>query len=515
MKPRLFICSSKEGIDIANACHQNLGRDAEVTIWSQGIFELSPDVVDSLIRIVDACDFAMFVLSADDLVISRGDENQAARDNVIFELGVFVGHLGKERCFLLLPQGNPDLRLPTDIIGMTPVKYETDRTDGNLQAATGSACTSMRLVMKKIGVCHIEQDDPDSGRKLAVTRDANIIMQPDKAIPGKRTGTEAVITEPGYWVRSFFEKDYSQTVKLLETEIESVKTNADDMAELSFLESYNALSKYRNDPSIGWQVFRELISKYPKQVHPYTLFSQEQFSNNLPKKSLDTLEKGIFEVEVENRYILINAKAERLIQIGLDEDAISVLHEGILKYPNKGIFCVTLSNYYIDSEEYALARSCLEGGLSKIPDDSSLLSLYAKLLYKNIDIKLSLIPYNRLVTLFPENYEFLTLRANVYLDLELHGLAMRDYKKANELAKEKEAWILANIGNLYKNRGFYIDSIEYFKLALEIDPESQYTHERLATSIKYRDEQVEKLSQIIKEARRDISHPQAAEDNKS
>ncbi len=50
MKNRLFIGSSKESLDIAYATQQNLSNDAEITVWTQGVFELSASTLDSLIK---------------------------------------------------------------------------------------------------------------------------------------------------------------------------------------------------------------------------------------------------------------------------------------------------------------------------------------------------------------------------------------------------------------------------------------------------------------------------------
>ena len=46
-------------------------------------------------------DFAAFIISPDDTVISRDAENLAPRDNVIFELGLFMGVLNRQRVFLI------------------------------------------------------------------------------------------------------------------------------------------------------------------------------------------------------------------------------------------------------------------------------------------------------------------------------------------------------------------------------------------------------------------------------
>src|SRR6185436_7768050 len=136
-KPRLFIGSSSEGLPIAEAVQGNLWRDVEVTLWSQGVFEPSRGSLESILGKLDDQDFGLFVFSADDVTLMRGEANATIRDNVLFELGIFIGRLGRERCYFLVPDGlNEKLHLPTDLAGISPLLYEHRRSDGNLLAAT-------------------------------------------------------------------------------------------------------------------------------------------------------------------------------------------------------------------------------------------------------------------------------------------------------------------------------------------------------------------------------------------
>ncbi|MDI3301432.1 MULTISPECIES: nucleotide-binding protein [Burkholderia cepacia complex] len=144
MKPKVFIGSSREGLDIANAIHANLTRDAECTVWANGVFQISGTTIYSLIQALRESDFGIFVFSPDDLSIMRGNENPVVRDNVIFELGLFVGRLGIERCFFITPDNVSDLRLPTDLMGVTPGQYEAGRRDKNWLAATNPVCMQIR-----------------------------------------------------------------------------------------------------------------------------------------------------------------------------------------------------------------------------------------------------------------------------------------------------------------------------------------------------------------------------------
>jgi cold shock CspA family protein len=144
MKPKVFIGSSREGLDIANAIHANLTRDAECTVWANGVFQISGTTIHSLIQTLRESDFGIFVFSPDDLAIMRGNQNPVVRDNVIFELGLFVGRLGIERCFFITPDEVQDLRLPTDLMGVTPGSFESGRRDKNWLAATNPVCMQIR-----------------------------------------------------------------------------------------------------------------------------------------------------------------------------------------------------------------------------------------------------------------------------------------------------------------------------------------------------------------------------------
>lgn len=149
MKPKVFIGSSREGLPIANAIHTNLTREAECTVWANGVFQLSATTLTDLIRVLRESDFGVFVFSPDDLTVMRNQMNDTVRDNVIFELGLFIGRLGAERCFFLVPEDSSDLRLPSDLAGITPGVYESGRSDGNWMAALNPACMQISLQMAR------------------------------------------------------------------------------------------------------------------------------------------------------------------------------------------------------------------------------------------------------------------------------------------------------------------------------------------------------------------------------
>ena len=161
---RLFIGSSSENLDVAYAAQENLEHNVEVTVWTQGIFELSKFTMESLLDALDEFHFGLFVLTPDDVTRLRGKEHQTIRDNVIFELGLFVGRLGRERSFIVIPRNVDDFHLPTDLLGITPGTYEANRQDQNLAAALGPACNRISKAIEKYGPLAkttIAPDPPD------------------------------------------------------------------------------------------------------------------------------------------------------------------------------------------------------------------------------------------------------------------------------------------------------------------------------------------------------------------
>jgi hypothetical protein len=158
LKPKVFVASSVEGLDIAYPLQVNLQHDADITVWSQGVFSLSITPLDSITEALNSSDFGIFVFSPDDETKMRGNVSDTVRDNVIFELGLFIGKLGKRRCFIVLPD-NIDFHIPTDLVGVTPAKYSGERDKSELAAALGPACHEIRQTMKLQGL-HSEIDSP-------------------------------------------------------------------------------------------------------------------------------------------------------------------------------------------------------------------------------------------------------------------------------------------------------------------------------------------------------------------
>jgi CRP/FNR family transcriptional regulator, cyclic AMP receptor protein len=149
-RPRLFIVSSVEALDIARELATGLHRDALPTVWTDGVFWASKYPLESLEKAVNASDFGIAVAMFEDTVQVRGETKRALRDNVLFELGMFIGKLGRHRTFLVHPR-QPDLTLPTDLNGLTPVAFDLGKKD-DLPSLLGPACHEIRKRIEALGV---------------------------------------------------------------------------------------------------------------------------------------------------------------------------------------------------------------------------------------------------------------------------------------------------------------------------------------------------------------------------
>lgn len=154
-KPRLFIASSIESLTIAEAVNVNLDHEFEVTLWKNGTFKLSSSAIDDLVEKSSFVDFALFIFTPDDISTIRSRTEHIVRDNVIFEMGLFVGAIGKSRSFILKPR-DVEMHLPTDLLGVTPADYDANRSDGDLVSATNRACCLLKAEIERLGLINHE-----------------------------------------------------------------------------------------------------------------------------------------------------------------------------------------------------------------------------------------------------------------------------------------------------------------------------------------------------------------------
>jgi CRP/FNR family cyclic AMP-dependent transcriptional regulator len=148
-KTRVFIISSAEALEIARTIQNAFEHDPfSVVVWTDGVFRASYYAIESLERALDQSDVAIAVAEPDDITESRGERRGTPRDNVIFELGFFMGRLGRHRALLVEPRGE-EIKLPSDLAGITTITYRYDGKD--LTKALATACNKLRDLIRELG----------------------------------------------------------------------------------------------------------------------------------------------------------------------------------------------------------------------------------------------------------------------------------------------------------------------------------------------------------------------------
>lgn len=136
MKRRIFIGSSSEGLEIANQVknqiNAQLGNWIACETWQDGkVFSLNRNTLESLVKASRKYDYGILVASKDDVLFKRMKFFKVMRENVMFEMGLFLGSLGLQRAFLIT---HDKVSLPSDFDGVTVVKYNTDNLNNKISA---------------------------------------------------------------------------------------------------------------------------------------------------------------------------------------------------------------------------------------------------------------------------------------------------------------------------------------------------------------------------------------------
>lgn len=148
IKPRVFIGSSYEGKKIAENIHLNLfkGKHYEPIIWTAGVFQPGMSNLEGLFQQLKEADFAVLVMSPDDLLTTQSTTKRVPRDNVLFELGLFMGKLGRFRAICVIQEGDDIYKL-SDLDGISVIRYPNNISD--YQTGLVATCTEIQNCLDK------------------------------------------------------------------------------------------------------------------------------------------------------------------------------------------------------------------------------------------------------------------------------------------------------------------------------------------------------------------------------
>lgn len=150
MKPTLFIGSSSKRLPIARGLKQTLSDCADVTVWNEAPeFGINESILNGLIKVGELYDFALLVFGPDDSTMMGGEETPTVRDNVLFELGLFMGHMGRDRAFWLSPRGSKAPHVSSDLEGIMHMKFDEPELT-NTRGITESLAETRDKVYRQI-----------------------------------------------------------------------------------------------------------------------------------------------------------------------------------------------------------------------------------------------------------------------------------------------------------------------------------------------------------------------------
>ena len=119
-----FIASSAEGLDVAKAMRKALKAARpgwKFTLWNDPhVFPPGESTLETLEAVIAACHFGLYLFTADDKLVIRGERTVTARGNVILEFGMGIGFHNRRRSFLIHARS---IHIPSDLRGITTVSF--------------------------------------------------------------------------------------------------------------------------------------------------------------------------------------------------------------------------------------------------------------------------------------------------------------------------------------------------------------------------------------------------------
>lgn len=156
-KPLLFVGSSSEAKPFVERLTEQLCDFSNPHPWYVSpVFQNMESTFSSLVNATSFYDFAVFALTADDITISRKRQSHSIRDNVLFELALFLGALGPKRTIGLMEHvANKPIKIPSDFLGIhVPRLTYTD--DNSMISAVAKAIPNIRKQVDREGLRKFE-----------------------------------------------------------------------------------------------------------------------------------------------------------------------------------------------------------------------------------------------------------------------------------------------------------------------------------------------------------------------
>lgn len=149
--PILLLACSAEQLGVAQKLQEVLLHEKVIVqVWTDDVFAPTHSSLEDLIAMVGRADFGVVLMFPDDMTTSREKEAATPRDNVVFELGMLLGALDRERSLIVRPLG-ATVKYPSDLLGIKPVEFRGDGEASTLGARLGPVVNVIREKVKALG----------------------------------------------------------------------------------------------------------------------------------------------------------------------------------------------------------------------------------------------------------------------------------------------------------------------------------------------------------------------------
>lgn len=418
--------------------------------------------MESLESALNDADFAVLICVPEDRTDMRGQERATVRDNVIFELGLFIGRLSRLRTFLISPRNN-EFHLPSDLNGLTPEYYDPEQLS-NPKAALGPACYNIQEAMKRLGP--LPRAITNTGLKAESEAEAE---QPSPNAHFYEPSAEWTISE--YEFKYFFALKFEkgETVKLID-------------------EAYRA-SKYANTPTslAVWQASKELAAMRAGQHADVSQirtlaasFADEPRLQEFLGRALAHYgdEKGASEaftlaakISSDMQTIArLTKRALDLAPVKTEPKQVVAFRQRLLdiaahSHPDKLAFVDAMESVALAAKVENIAITIAEAGISLAPENSAARFDLARRYAETDQNELSMLHYEAIP--FPERtgMAWNNLGAS-YARLQMNGMATTAYEKA---AEKEETIAQGNLAHKLLSAGLIDDAQKRTEAAISIE----------------------------------------------
>jgi hypothetical protein len=150
--PKVFVVSAKEDGMIRDALQESLSSVAEIVTWNrEDLWQPGHSIIEQLLEFPRKYDFAIAIFGPTDIKITREVQEYQPRDNVIFETGMFMSYLGKDRTFIVMPD-TPPVKILIDLAGLITCRYDSFTPKAGWMGALKTTCTKITARINRLGL---------------------------------------------------------------------------------------------------------------------------------------------------------------------------------------------------------------------------------------------------------------------------------------------------------------------------------------------------------------------------